>query len=434
MPYPINKLAFNLEKERNAIEAIIKKIGAIYDISKIAQSIQGRSCGGAALYSAINALRDIGGKVLLFTNEAFALGIGCLPLRDNSLIYGTEKEKSLKTPSQFYIELANSCIKDKIAVDVFSCSPTSIDLASIGSLCNLTGGEVYHYQNFNALFGEKLYYDLFRNLTRNYGFDAAFTVRTSIGLRTGDYYGGFFTKSDKIIELPSIDSDKTIGVSIQSEGKLIPDTDLYVQFALLYTTMSGERRIRVINNVLTATSNPQALYTYIDGEATLNLMIKQNIINLIKSSVTEVKEKLINDLCHILYYYRVFVSQSAHSSQLVLPESLKYTSLYLLGLFKLPALMNLKDTKLDECISSMDFLLSCNLPQLIMRLYPKVYQITNVIDPKSNVDIEGVVLKPQNVCSIKEKLQKQEAYLFDNGQFIYIFVYSETNIDFVQQV
>ena len=97
--------------------------------------------------------------------------------------------------------------------------------------------------------------------------------------------------------------------------------------------------------------------------------------------------------------------------------------------------MNLKETKLDHSIYSMDFLLACNLSQFIKRLYPKVYQITNVIDPKSFVDIaEETIIKPNNICTIKEKLQKQEAYLFDSGEFIYVFIYPETNMEFVQQV
>ena len=111
--------------------------------------------------------------------------------------------------------------------------------------------------------------------------------------------------------------------------------------------MPGERRIRIINNVLKTTNNLQSLYKYINGEATLNLMVKQAIINLLKANVSDIKEKHISVLCLMLWYYRVFVSQSARSSQLVLPESLKTSPLYLLGLLKLLAFMSLKETKLD---------------------------------------------------------------------------------------
>ena len=110
---------------------------------------------------------------------------------------------------------------------MFAANQTSIDLSSISSLSSLTGGELYHYQNYNDIVNEKLYYDIFRNLTRNYGFDIAFTLRSSLGITTGDYYGGFYTKSTKIIELAAADSDKTFGVAIKPEGKLTPESDLY---------------------------------------------------------------------------------------------------------------------------------------------------------------------------------------------------------------
>ena len=42
----------------------------------------------------------------------------------------------------------------------------------------MTGGSLYHYNKFNAMVdGEKLHYDLSRNLTRFNGVDAIMTVR-----------------------------------------------------------------------------------------------------------------------------------------------------------------------------------------------------------------------------------------------------------------
>jgi protein transport protein SEC24 len=434
IPYPISKLVFNLANERNIIDSILNKIQTLYDISKV-KPLSGGYCGGAALNSAITALKEIGGKAMVFSYELFNNGFGSLPNRDNPTLYSTDKEKSLKMPVPFYVDLSASCVKDKIAVDIFACNPSSMDFASLAALCSLTGGEAYHYQNFNNLQGEKLYYDLFRNLTRNYGFDTAFTVRSSIGLRPSEYYGGFFTKTDKIVELSSIDSDKSIGVTLKIDGKLIPDTDAYVQFALLYTHMSGERRIRIINNVLSVTPSQQSLYSYIDGEATLNLMVKESIINLLKANIADIKEKLVNQMCHMLWYYRVFVSQSAQSSQLVLPESLKFFPLFLLGLFKLQIFMNLKEVKLDHSISQLHYMLSCHLPAFIKRLYPKLYPIVNVTDPKSYCDGgDEVNMKPQNICTIKEKLQKNEAYIMDNGEYIYLYVGQEIPPEFCQQV
>lgn len=51
------------------------------------------------------------------------------------------------------------------------------------------------------------------------------------------------------MQLSVIDEDKTIGVMLKQDGK-IKDRDLVgIQIAMLYTTLSGERRIRVWNKM-----------------------------------------------------------------------------------------------------------------------------------------------------------------------------------------
>ena len=47
------------------------------------------------------------------------------------------------------------------------------------------------------------------------------------------------------IDLPAIDSDKTIAVTLRYEDKLVDGREAYVQCALLYSTTTMERRIRV---------------------------------------------------------------------------------------------------------------------------------------------------------------------------------------------
>ena len=80
-------------------------------------------------------------------------------------------------------------------------------------------------------------------------------------------------------------------------------------------------------------------------------------------------------------------------------------------------------------------MLSCHLPAFIKRLYPKLYPIGNVTDPKSYCDGgEEVNMKPQNICTIKEKLQKNDAYIMDNGEYIYLYVGQEIHSEFCQQV
>lgn len=68
----------------------------------------------------------------------------------------------------------------RIGVDVFCFANDYFDLATIGEVCNLTGGNLYYYPNYDGNYdGEKLHYDIARNLTRYVGYDTVMTVRVS---------------------------------------------------------------------------------------------------------------------------------------------------------------------------------------------------------------------------------------------------------------
>jgi Sec23/Sec24 trunk domain len=64
--------------------------------------------------------------------------------------------------------LIRSCrCRLQVSVDVFAVSQTYVDLATLGTLCETTGGEVYHYAPFNArLDFDQLWNDLRWNVIR----------------------------------------------------------------------------------------------------------------------------------------------------------------------------------------------------------------------------------------------------------------------------
>lgn len=94
--------------------------------------------------------------------------------------------------------------------------------------------------------GTELHYALFRNLTRPCAYDAIMTVRCSNGIILYDYYTGSGKISVRDLELPSIDSDKSIAIMLKQEEK-INELEAYIQYAILFTNQKGERVIRVFN-------------------------------------------------------------------------------------------------------------------------------------------------------------------------------------------
>lgn len=53
----------------------------------------------------------------------------------------------------------------------------------------MTGGTIYYHPNYDPnTDGERIHYELFRNLTRTYAYDCMMTLRTGTGIVLHDYY------------------------------------------------------------------------------------------------------------------------------------------------------------------------------------------------------------------------------------------------------
>lgn len=99
----------------------------------------------------------------------------------------------LAPENNFYRELALECISQCITVDMFIAVDTkkqSIDLATMAPITGITGGDLYLHPDFNdVMHGEKLYYQIFRNLTRVSVSDVMIKLRASTGLTVTEYFG-----------------------------------------------------------------------------------------------------------------------------------------------------------------------------------------------------------------------------------------------------
>ena len=95
----------------------------------------------------------------------------------------------------FYRNLANECLAKCVTVDLFlalTLKFKSLDVATMAPISGITGGDLYLYADFDVVQqGEKLYYHIFRNLTRYYASDVMVKLRVSTGLSVQEYFGQF---------------------------------------------------------------------------------------------------------------------------------------------------------------------------------------------------------------------------------------------------
>lgn len=85
-------------------------------------------------------------------------------------------------------------------------------------------------------------------------------VRCSKGLKISHFYGNFIIRSSDLLALPSVSADQTFAMEIAHEETVLTSSIAYIQSALLYTSSSGERRIRVHTMALPVVGDLSELY------------------------------------------------------------------------------------------------------------------------------------------------------------------------------
>jgi protein transport protein SEC24 len=149
-PLPRTRLLLNVLKSRPQLDNILAKVAGMCEgLGKTRTP----SCAGAALKTAIDVLSGEAGKVLWFIMDAPSVGVGVLKCRNQTQFHNTDKEITLVTPAPtptLYQDLVRTCLVHSLAVDIFVCAQSELDLASLMPVSSGVGGEVYYYPLFNA--------------------------------------------------------------------------------------------------------------------------------------------------------------------------------------------------------------------------------------------------------------------------------------------
>ncbi|RKO83219.1 Sec23/Sec24 trunk domain-containing protein, partial [Blyttiomyces helicus] len=253
------------------IENLLDSLPTIFEATRISESVL-----GASALAAYSALKDHGGKLIIFQTSLPTVGPGALKNREDIKLLGTDKERNLYEPQEyFWKKLGQDCCTAGISVDLFLFPNAYIDIATIGALSSLTGGETFNYTSFDGQRdGLKFSEDLKTLLRRTFGYEALLRIRVSNGLKVSDYFGNFYMKNATDIELAGLDSLKSIGVALHHDGKLDEKMESGIQAALLYTTASGARRIRVHNISFSNTSLLGDVFRLADMDTTVNYLAK----------------------------------------------------------------------------------------------------------------------------------------------------------------
>lgn len=419
LPIPDNLLV-NLYDSKKVINGLLEKLPTMFQSTQITQIAP-----GVALKAVSMIVKNIGGKVILFSSGLPSIGAGKLPNRESQNLLGTDKEVQLLVPDdQFYKEFALECSKIQVSIDLFLFAHQFTDVATLAPVAQFSGGQIYFYPGFRAdRDGERFYYDLARLITRETGWEAIMRVRTSKGINVAQHFGNFFIRSTDLLALPSVDADKAFAVQLELSESTLTSKAVSLQSALLYTTSSGSRRIRVFTQCLNVTSNLADIFRLADAEALATLTAKMAIEKALTSKLSDSREALVNKCIEILTVYRKELVVGNYSGQLMLPDSLKSYPQYVLALIKNIVLRAGNDIRPDERAYSMSLLRTLPVNLAISFLYPRLFALHNMIPEVGSLDnTTKTVILPPTLGLSSEKLDRKGVYLLEDGQSMYVWV------------
>ncbi|GAP90833.1 putative Sec23 Sec24 trunk domain-containing protein [Rosellinia necatrix] len=388
-----------------------------------------------ALGACLAALEKTGGKMVCSLSALPTWGPGRLFMRDDGKYPGGEIDKKLFTTEHpGWKKTTEKMAAAGVGIDFFLAAPSGgyLDVATIGYVSSTTGGETFYYPNFVAgRDNAKLSQEIKHTVTRETGYQALMKVRCSNGLQISSYHGNFVQHTfGADLEIGVIDADKAIGVMFGYDGKLDPKLDAHFQSALLYTTASGQRRVRCCNVIASVSDNPRECMKFIDQDSVYTIIAKEAASKLSSSSSTlkDIRQVVTEKTIDILAGYRKnFSSQPHPPGQLVMPEKLKELSMYMLGLIKSRAFKGGNETS-DRRVHELRMIRSMGPTELSLYLYPRMIPIHNLNPDDGFTDEKTGHLKlPPSIRTSFSRVEPGGAYLVDNGQQCLLWLHAQTS-------
>jgi protein transport protein SEC24 len=378
----------------------------------------GNACGSAAIKAAVEGLKaGGGGRVIAFMASLPRTGALALQLRDGGRPLTDRDPLEVMLPaSAEYSALASDAAENQITVDLHLLATHYIDAATLGTLTSGTYGDLRLYPTFSAAADtDQLRADLHRALvSRPQGLEAVGRLRVSTGLAVDRYSGHLLRRDPTDLAFPSITSDHAVAAVIAHDHRLPEGSTACFQFALLYTTFEGQRRVRVHTLALPTTRSMGQTFKGADLDVAVLYAARRVAGQVAGRQLAACKEALQKASVDILAAYRKQCAAGSPSGQLILPESLKLLPLRTLALTKSPCFRT--DARPDVRAVWLHRITTVPPAALAPLLHPRLL-------PLHGLDglPEGRVL-PDCLWLSSEKLDPAGAYLLENGFEAYIWV------------
>ncbi|XP_033992572.1 LOW QUALITY PROTEIN: protein transport protein Sec24D [Trematomus bernacchii] len=372
---------------------------------------------------------ECSGKLFIFhSSMPTAEAPGKLKNRDDKKLVNTDKEKTLFQPQKgVYEQLSKECVAQGCCVDLFLFPSQYVDVATMADVPSHTGGSVYKYNNFQVeTDGEHFLTDLRKDVQKSIGFDAIMRVRTSTGFRATEFFGAIHMNNTTDIEMAAVDCDKALTVEFKHDDTLSEETGAHMQCALLYTTINGQRRLRIHNLSLNCSLQLSELYKSCETDSLINFFAKSACRAILNQPLKNVREILVNQTAHMLSCYRKNCATPSAASQLILPDAMKVFPVYMNSLMKSAPLVGSTELSTDDRAHQRLSIMAMGVEDTQLLLYPR-------LTPLHNLDVGSEALPAPVRCS-EERLSESGMFLLENGQSMFLWLGQASPPDIVQSL
>jgi len=423
---------YNDESKKEIIDAFLDSLIPMMQAQHQQDAEQQRLTGsqttvtaalGAALQGACLMFKnmELFGRVVLFNASFPTAAPGPLIPRPEK----SEDQDLLKPQNDFYQKLANIYAENKVGCDLFLFGKSQ-DVVTLGVMARKTGGQAYTHLDYDAVRDSWLIQaEVSRNLSRNWGYDAALRVRCSNGLGVQEYEGHISDLSTDVdADIPVISCESTLAVILQHDDKLPEDSCVYVQAALLYTTRDGERRVRVHNVAMRASLDHSAIFKGLDCDAIVGTLTRMGTKLIYENNALPSTTAFLSDiLITSLATYRSRCCQNPSPTQLILPEAIRLLPIYMIAMLKMPLFRH--NSVADLRTSMMLDVSYQTLVSTLLRLYPKVFSLKTIMaaaaDPEqAAAGAAGATAVPLRLSS--SMIGTDDVFLVDNGCQLLVWV------------
>ncbi|KAH9478696.1 Protein transport protein Sec24D [Psilocybe cubensis] len=365
-------------ERRSAVESLIDSLP-----SQFAGATSSDSCLGSMIRGSLAALAGRGGHLVLFHSALPTVGAGELPLTPpaETALYDTDKEKTLHSPrSGTWISIAEECAEHGVAVSMVLAPSKYMDTGSVCIVATRTGGDVFWHPRFvPERDGPVVQGQLRRLVSRGQGYNCMARVRTSYGLQVKAHYGAFYTSAPNELAFANMSSDAAFSVELEHTRTLSPREHAFLQCAVLYTSVEGQRRVRVINLAMDVVELAGSLFQYADLESVLSHFAKEAMSTMSQQRTLIIREELTEKCASLLLGYRTQCAAATRSTQLIIPEAFRALPAFTLALQKTKPL-KARQVSSDVRNYHVHHILSMSPRALMHYLYPRLLALHDLDD------------------------------------------------------